>query len=129
MAEDRCPKCGGHRSLPRILHDDIDNPKECADQFHKEPAPAIVEEPPKPPEVAVMPTPQPPKGPVIKPVCPYCKNEGGIVGVMTTLGQVCQVMVVRCANNECRAILFGFQPLAFEMVAPNMMPVPPGKPS
>jgi hypothetical protein len=115
----RCPVCNGFRQLPRILHDG-DVPRECSDPFHKMEAP--IEVAPDPiVELPQAPAPQPEAAAkaatIPKPVCPYCGVEGRIFGQIVGLGSL-QVCVVRCANNECRKILFGFQPLEFQMAPP-----------
>ena len=121
MSDDpRCPECLGLRGLPRILHDQ-DTPRECANPFHGEEPPVVTAPEPQPGPVAVpdppAPAPEIPKQSVAKPICPYCLTEGKIYGNMTTLGDF-EVCVVRCGNNDCRKILFGFQALQLHMAPP-----------
>ena len=123
--EERCPHCGDYRALPRILHDDPDNPAECTDAFHKSEAPAQVLEFPSPaPEVAEPPVPEPaavPQTQISKPLCPYCGVRGKLNAKLTTFGGI-EVMIVACGNPDCEKILFGFQPLRMQMIQP---PPPP----
>lgn len=116
---DRCPECSGHRGLPRIMHDQ-DEPRECANEFHKTAAP-VIEFPVAPeesqPNVAAQSEPAQPKQVIRKPVCPYCLTEGKIAGGLTDLGPF-KVVVVRCGNEECRKIFGIFQPLGMEMMQP-----------
>jgi hypothetical protein len=130
MAENeaRCPECGGYRGLPRMLHHD-DTPMECADPFHSEkeviefPSPAAAEAvdtsaPPPPP----APAPTAEQESLWKrPICPYCGQEGKIIGSLTDLGPM-KVMVIRCASDDCRKMLGFFQPLGLEMLAPTGLP-------
>ncbi len=124
---EKCPECGGYRGLPRILHHDQDNPKECDHVFHSTEAP--IEVAPEPAEVLQFPTaqqiadaPPPEPKPVIRPVCPYCgSEEGRLVLGMTNIGPF-QVAVVRCGKEDCRKILFGFQALQMQTVPPGMPP-------
>jgi hypothetical protein len=116
MAEERCPECLGHRGLPRMLHD-RDEPRECANEFHKTLAP-VIEMPLSVTEPTTEPVPsaQPPG---TKPICPYCSCEGKVVGSMTTLGSAAasfKVMAVYCAS--CHKYLGFFQPLSLEMMPP-----------
>jgi hypothetical protein len=131
MAEnDRCPACGGFRGLPRMLHDD-DSPKECADAFHSAkdviefPSPAEAEavDTSAPPDPAPAPTQSPETQESLRkrPICPYCGQEGKIIGSLTDLGPM-KIMVVRCASDDCRKILSMFQPLGLEMLAPPGLP-------
>jgi hypothetical protein len=99
MAQAKCPNCGGYRGLPRMLHDQ-DEPRECSNPFHKEAeVPLVIEED----NVTMTATVEivPPK--LGNPICPYCMTEG-LRGRQTQLGPFF-IMVVRCANEECRKIL------------------------
>lgn len=120
-SEERCTECGGYRGLPRILHNDEENPKECTNHFHKTLAPVI--DFPERTEPAIQPAANAPAQPKqsapspLKPVCPHCNTEGKIAGGMTDFGPF-KVVVVRCGNEQCRKILGVFQPLGLEMVQP-----------
>lgn len=116
--EERCPECGGYRTLPRILHDQ-DEPRECSHGFHKSETPAVLEFPSSEPKPqSKQPEPEPLR-PNTTPVCPYCGCEGRIRGSMTSLGGgKINVFAVYCGNNDCRKYLGFFQPLQLELMPP-----------
>jgi hypothetical protein len=96
-----------------MLHDQ-DEPRECADEFHKTPAPVEAPMPESMPEPVSKPVLQSPSN---KPVCPHCGSpEGKILGSMTTLGGRFKVMAVYCA--ACHKYLGFFQPLELEVIPP-----------
>jgi hypothetical protein len=82
-----------------MLHDDEENPKECSNAFHKEsPIPFPMQEP------------QPPAAPIRfgDPVCPYCgADPANIRGRNIQVGPY-SVLVLRCANENCRKIFSAF---------------------
>src|SRR5271154_5671295 len=103
MAEnDRCPACGGFRGLPRMLHEDVETPKECSDPFHSQAEVLEFKLPGKaqgeaaaPADAPAIPAPteQSQESMRKRPVCPYCGQEGKIIGSLTDLGPM-KIMVI-----------------------------------
>ncbi len=114
MTEEKCPECFGFRGLPKILHDQ-DEPRECANDFHKSMAPIVEFPAPEIQQPEDVPAPSAMQQTVRKPICPYCGSDGKIFGSLTDLGPF-KIMVVSCGNNDCRKFLGVFQPLGLEMV-------------
>jgi len=128
MADERCPECSGYRGLPRIVDMTSDTPHECTHAFHKEPPPPeppsqVIEFPQQPHAENTAPVqgqpaasePAPGINPAGNPLCPWCGEEGGIVGKSTRLGPFL-VMVVMC--RRCHKIVGTFQAFDMQLVQP-----------
>ena len=105
--EQKCPECNGFRGLPRMLHDE-DSPRECSNAFHKTsdviPFPEQMQE--KQPATAPTEAASAPKVP--DPVCPYCGADPCNLKARTLKMGPFDLMLVRCANDECRKTLAVF---------------------
>lgn len=124
--EIKCPQCSGSRGLRRMLFDDPDNPVECANKFHDEPAPgpvlvrdeAAIEETPS----EQLPPPERPPQPKWEPLlCAHCGAENSVQARMIMMGQDLRVLIVHCGG--CRKIISAFQPLDLQVLQmPSGMP-------
>lgn len=120
MADEKCPECGGFRGLPRILHDDPENPKECNNEFHR--TAELPEVIPFPIQdvaqgvnvVAKEETNMPGSAKFVpNPICPYCGADPCNLKARTLKMGPFELLLVRCANDECRKTISVF-PVAFE---------------
>ena len=130
MSDEKCPECGGFRGLPRILHDDPENPKECDNQFHKtvelpEFVPFPIQDVSQGVNVSAKEETPMPRSNVPNPICPYCGADPCNLKARTLKMGPFELMLVRCANDECRKTI-GIFPVGFESgpVAPSG---PPGR--
>lgn len=112
-SENKCPQCSGSRGLRRMLFDDPDNPVECSNKFHDEPAPGPVLVPDEPTEEKPA-EPEPPR-PKFEPLlCAHCGAENAVGARLIRMGPDLPVMIVHCSN--CRKIISAFQPLQMQMI-------------